>query len=132
MSTPKTDYLFLFRGPDWDTNLTPEETERVMGQVMAWFGGLQQQGKVKAGQPLVREGKLVSGKRRLVADGPFAESKEAVGGYLILQVDDQDEAVAIARSCPTLDHGISIEVRPVAEECPIFQRIKKRQTHAMA
>jgi len=132
MSTPKSDYMLLFRGPDWDTNLTPEETERVMGQVMAWFESLQQQGKVKAGQPLGREGKLVSGKKRVVADGPFAESKEAVGGYLVLQVDDQAEAVAIAKSCPTLDHGISIEVRPVAEECPIFQRMKKRQSLAMA
>lgn len=65
-------------------------------------------------------------KKRGVSDGPFAESKEAIGGYLLLQLDNFDEAVAIAESNPTLDYGISIEVRPVLEECPIFQRAKEK------
>ena len=55
-------------------------------------------------------------------DGPFAESKEAVGGYLVLQADSLNEAVEIARSMPTLRYGISVEVRPILAECPIFQR----------
>jgi hypothetical protein len=61
-----------------------------------------------------------------VADGPFAESKEAVGGYLLLQANTLDEAVAIAKSNPTLEYGVTIEVRPVLEECPIFERAKKQ------
>ena len=55
-------------------------------------------------------------------DGPFAEAKEAVGGYLVLQADDFNEAVEIARSKPALRYGVTVEVRPILAECPIFER----------
>ena len=114
---PTSEYMLLFRGPHWDKTLSPEELRQVMGEVMAWFEGLKQQGKVKAGQPLGTEGRTVSRKKgRPVADGPFVESKEAVGGYLLLQADNLDEAVAIAKMNPTLEHGITIEVRPAPKE----------------
>ena len=134
MSTPNptSEYLLLFRGEHWDKGLSPEDLQRVMGQVMAWFEGLKQQGRVKAGQPLGAQGRTISGSRRMVADGPFAESKEAVGGYLLIQADDLEEAVAVGKTCPTLDYGITIEVRPVLEECPIFQRAKERLAQAAA
>ena len=57
-----------------------------------------------------------------MVDGPFAESKEAVGGYLVLQADNLNEAVEIARSTPMLKYGITVEVRPILAECPIFER----------
>ena len=114
----QNEYLLLFRGSSWDKGLSPEQLQKTMDQFMAWFERLKQQGKVKAGQPLERTGKIVSGKNgRTVADGPFAESKEAIGGYFLLQVDDLDEAVEIAKQCPGLDYGIDVEVRPVAEQC---------------
>ena len=79
------------------------------------------------------EGRMVSGKKgRTVADGPFAESKEAVGGYLLLDAGTLEKAVAIAQSCPTLDFGITIEVRPVLDECPVFKRAKERLALATA
>ena len=63
-------------------------------------------------------GKLVAGKRgHVVIDGPFAESKEAIGGYFHLQVADEAEAIAIAQQCPGLEYGCVIEVRPLAERC---------------
>ncbi|HTD67980.1 MAG TPA: YciI family protein [Candidatus Limnocylindria bacterium] len=125
--TPKSEYMLFFRGPHWDRGLSAEELQQVMAQVMAWFEGLKHQGKVKAGQPLGAEGKHVSGKKgRTIADGPFAESKEAVGGYLLVEAENLDEAVAIAKSNPTLEYGVTIEVRPVLEECPIFDRARKR------
>lgn len=120
----KNQYLLLFRGRDWDEGLSPEELQEVLDRVMAWFDGVQQTGKVKAGQPLARQGRIVSGNG--VADGPFAESKEAIGGYLLLEADDLDEAVAIARTCPTLDYEITVEVRPVLDECPCFKRAKEK------
>ena len=123
---PTSEFLLLFRGEHWDKGLSPEELQQVMDKVMAWFDGLQQQGKVKAGQPLASEGRMVSGKRRTVADGPFAESKEAVGGYLLIHAHSLEAAVAVAQSCPTLDYGITIEVRPVLEECPIFKRVREQ------
>ena len=136
MSTQNTtsEYMLLFRGACWDKDLSPEETQRLMNQVMAWFEGLKQRGIVKAGQPLAPEGRTISGKKgRAVLDGPFAESKEAVGGYLLLEAQSLEEVVAIAKSNPTLAHGITIEVRPVLDECPIFQRAREQLlSHATA
>jgi hypothetical protein len=81
---------------------------------------LTEKGKVKAGQPLMNEGKIVSQKRdRRVVDGPFAESKEAIAGYILLKVGSLEEAVAIAQECPGLNYGVTVEVRPVALECPV-------------
>lgn len=123
MSTPtKTpQYMFLFRGNDWQKGLSPEEMQKIAGQWMAWFERLTAQGKVTAGSPLESEGKVVSGKNgRVVSDGPFAESKETVGGYFLLQVNSFDEAVAIAEQCPGLPYGAKVEVRPVAESCPLL------------
>ena len=114
------EYMLLFRGNDWHKGLSPEQMQDVANQWMAWFNSLTQQRKVLAGNPLEPEGKTVSGKNgRVVADGPFAESKEAIGGYFLLRVDTFDEAVAIAQQCPGLPYGVKVEVRPVAEQCPM-------------
>src|ERR1700737_2553518 len=86
---------------------------KVMSHWTAWFDRLTQKGKAKAGQPLAHEGKIVSGKKgRTVVDGPFLESKEAIAGYILLQVDDLNEALEIAKEGPGLEYGVSIEVRP--------------------
>ena len=118
-------YMLLFRGNDWTRSLSPEEKQNVTDQWMAWFQRLTDQGKAVAGNPLEREGKIVSGKNRVVSDGPFAESKEAIGGYLVLDVETIEEATAIAQSSPGLAYGGSIEVRPVAEECPLDVRARE-------
>jgi hypothetical protein len=134
MSTQTTtsEYMLLFHGSQWDKGLSPEEIQKVMGQWNAWLERLTLQGKVKAAQPLEREGKIVSGKRGTVADGPFAESKEAIGGYFLLQVDGLSEALEIAKECPSLGYGVTIEVRPVAAQCPSFQHLNKQLASASA
>ncbi|MGI8908491.1 MAG: YciI family protein [Candidatus Sumerlaeaceae bacterium] len=121
METTKAPYMLLFRGGNWTKGLSPEETQRVTAEWMAWFERLKAEGKAKSGHPLEREGKLVSGNggRVVVADGPFAESKEAIGGYFFLEVVDEAEAVAIAKECPGLPYGALVEVRPVADVCPL-------------
>ena len=120
-------YLLLFRGKEWDEGLSDEELQEVIGRVMGWFDGVSKAGKVKGGQPLARSGKFVSGKNgRVVADGPFAESKEVIGGYMMLDVATLEEALAIAKSYPCLQYGISIEVRPLLTECPVFSRARDR------
>jgi hypothetical protein len=94
-----------------------------MDRVLAWFEELGERGKIKGAQPLGGQGRIISGTDgRFVVDGPFTETKEAVGGYLVLKADSPNEAVEIARSMPTLRYGISVEVRPILAECPIFQR----------
>ena len=121
MNTSKPNqYMLLFRGNDWHKGLSPEEMQQVANAWMTWFERLTAEGKAVAGNPLEREGKVVSGKGRVVADGPFAESKEAIGGYFLLQVPTMEEAVVIAKQCPGLPHGVVVEVRPVAEQCPLI------------
>jgi len=120
MDTPKqNEYLLLFRGKEWWKGLSPEELQQAMDKFKSWFDRLTEEGKLKAAQPLARDGATVSSNGRVVADGPFAESKEAIGGYFLLQVSSLDEAIAVAKSCPGLEHGTQVEVRPVAEECPL-------------
>jgi hypothetical protein len=134
MSTQTTtsEHMLLFRGAHWDKDLSPEEIQKIMGQWNAWFERLTLQGKVKSAHPLEREGKLVSGKGRTIADGPFAESKEAIGGYFLLELDDFNEALEIAKECPTLEYGVTVEVRPVAEQCRHMQRVNEQLAHATA
>ena len=123
--TPKSEYMLLFRGTHWDGGLSPEETQNVLGQFMGWLERLTAEGTAKGGQPLENTGRIVSAKKRGgIVDGPFAESKEAVGGYFILQGVDLEEAVEIARGCPALKYGMIVEVRPIAEQCPIERRIE--------
>jgi hypothetical protein len=108
-------YLMLFRGTNWEKGLSPQEIQNIMKRWVEWNDRLIKEGKIKAAQPLVAEGKIISGKKkRVISDGPFAESKEAIAGYFLLEVKDLDEAVAIGNGCPTLDYGTIVEVRPVA------------------
>src|SRR5690348_4659328 len=133
MSTQNQNgYMLLSRGNDWINGLTPEEKQKVTDQWMSWFRRLTDEGKAVAGNPLEREGKIVSGKNKAVSDGPFAESKETIGGYFLLKVRTMDEAVAIAQQCPGLPHGIRVEVRPVASECPLVEETRAEAQLARA
>ena len=124
--------MLLFCGTDLRKSLSPEELQKVTDNWMAWFRRLTEQGKAVAGNPLEHEGKIVSGKDRIVSDGPFAESKEAIGGYFLLDVATMDEALAIARECPGLPYGIRVEVRPVAAECPLSAEAQREAQLAIA
>lgn len=127
-SIPHPGHLLLFRTTGWQQDLSPAEMQQIMSKTMAWFERLSEEGKFKAGQPLFEEGKIISGKKGShIADGPFAESKETIAGYLLLSVDTLEEAVRIAQEWPMLECGCTLEVRPVAPECPSFKRIREEQ-----
>ena len=116
----KTGYLLLFRSDEWYNELSQDKLQRLISLNNAWIERLAAQGQAKAGQPLARQGAVVSGKNgNHIFDGPFAESKEVIGGYLMLDVETLEEAVAIARTSPSLAYGTSIEVRPLTDECPL-------------
>lgn len=125
--------MLLFRGNDWGKGLSPEEMQKVTGEWMAWFDGLMREGKAKSGHPLENRGKIVTGKGgRVVTDGPFAESKEAIGGYFFLNVSGEEEALEIAQQCPGLPYGAIVEVRPVADTCPLNKAATQELAHASA
>ncbi|MGH8046214.1 MAG: YciI family protein [Chthoniobacterales bacterium] len=123
MSTPTSKHLLLFRTNDWERGLSPEELQDVADRWMAWFKRLSAEGLVLGGHPLEETGKLVSGRGgQTVSDGPFTESKEAIGGYFMLADCTFEQALAIAKQNPALEHGLIVEVRPIADACPTFQR----------
>jgi len=125
-AAPKvTGHLLLFRKTDWAEKGMPEdELRNVMDRVNAWFDQLTAEGKILGAQPLMEQGATITGNGAgAVTDGPFVEAKEAVGGYVLLSVTDFDEAVAIAKSNPMHDYGLTTEVRPTASSCPHLHRI---------
>ena len=133
MSTQSNNgYLIIFRGTDWYKGLSPEQMQQVADNWMAWFNRLKDEGKCAGGNPLEREGRIVSGKNKVVSDGPFAESKETIGGYFLLTVRSMDEAVTIAQQCPGLPYGIRVEVRPIAPQCPIVDELASKEHLAHA
>jgi hypothetical protein len=117
-STPeKSEYLLLFRGLGWQRDFSPEAVQKIMVEWMAWADRLVAEGRCKALRSLEDTGKVISGKERKVSDGPFAEAKESVAGYFLLEVNDLDEAIEIGQQCPTLACGMTVEVRPMPARC---------------
>src|SRR4030095_2874730 len=94
-------YMLLYRTDEWYNRLSHAELRKLMNRNKTWIERLADQGKAKPGRALERRGAIVSGTNgRFVTDGPFAESKEAIAGYLVLDVETLDEAVAIAQTSP--------------------------------
>jgi hypothetical protein len=121
-STTSSEYMLLFKGTQWDRGLSPEEVQQVMTRWTSWLNRLTQEGKIRSAQPLANQGKIITWKQGAVVDGPFAESKEAIGGYFLL-LASEEEAVEIAKECPALKYGLVVEVRPVIEQCSAMDRI---------
>ena len=95
-----------------DVQFSPEQMQDVLKQWHAWFGSIAAQNKIaNLGNRLGFEGATV--REGVVTDGPYAEIKEMITGYTILKVDTLDEAIDIAKGCPVLKIGGSVEVRAV-------------------
>lgn len=119
-----SEFMLLFRNTALERRLAPEEMPVAMQRLNAWLERWTVSGHIKAGQPLSYEGKVIAGaKQRSIADGPFAESKEAVGGYVLVQAADFDEAMKIAGEWPLLDYDAAVEVRPVRVQCPTMEEV---------
>src|SRR5437016_10224161 len=108
--------LLIYRNEAKLINMTPEDRQKVSAEYGAYTQSIVQSGNFKAGDGLqptttattvrVREGKT------LTTDGPFAETREQLGGYYLIDAKDLDTALAIAARIPGAKTG-SIEVRPV-------------------
>lgn len=132
--TKESAYLLIFRdsSPETYKAMSPEQRQQLLKQWNDWYDGLVAQGKVTVGHPLEPEGRVVSGARgERVVDGPYAEGKEAVGGFFYLTVGSLDEATAIAKQCPGLTYGILVEVRPVAACCQVLSAINEEQANTL-
>jgi hypothetical protein len=119
-SASPTPYMLFFRnsGPETYHRLSPEDRQQLVVRWNEWFEGLLAEGKAIEGQPLEPDQRLVSGPGgSRITDGPFAEAKEAIGGYVTLMVTGMEEATAIAQRHPGLAHGLVIEVRKLTPDC---------------
>jgi len=106
--------------PAWD-RLTPAERQKIYADSVTLSDELTARGQYLGGSPLhpssaatsvrVRDG------QRLVTDGPFAETREQLGGYMLIDVPDLDAAIAIAGRIP-LARLSTIEIRPLREGPP--------------
>lgn len=107
-----SEFLYLYRGGE--AGRSPERMQQLMQKWAAWLKKLGEKGHIKdRGHPLERTGKLVTGKQKLVTDGPYAETKDFVGGYTLIEAKDLDHAVQISLGCPIFEVGGLVEVRPV-------------------
>ena len=117
---PTTNYLFVFRHPAAGPEPTPAEMQQIFGKWMAWMKGMKAKGQYIAGDRLDDGGKVVRNPRgATVTDGPFAEAKEIVGGYVIVAAPSLAAAADLAKGCPGLDNGTIVEVRPIEPLPPI-------------
>ena len=106
-------FLYVYRG-GMGGNASPAEMQQQMQRWMTWLKELGEKGFIKdPGQPLERAGKVVSGKDKIVTDGPFAE-KDLVSGFTLVQAEDLKHATELSLGCPIFLFGGSVEVRPIA------------------
>ena len=107
--------LFIRGGSDLSMNLSPEQIQEAIKRYSAWAQKLRAEGKLVSAEKLKdNEGMLLSTKNgQVVVDGPFAETKETIGGYFIFSADNLEEAIEITRECPTLSKGDMVELREI-------------------
>lgn len=92
--------------------VTPEQIQAGIKQWEDWIGGIAAQGKFLSTNQLGFEGKTLHA-GRVITDGPYAEVKEIVGGYVIVKADSLSEALELAEGCPILYMGGHVEVRDI-------------------
>jgi hypothetical protein len=112
-------YLVLIYGPDFDpAAIPPEDMERENAAYAVFTKEVRDRGVMEGGEALqptrTATTVRVQDGRTIVTDGPFAETKEVLGGFYLLNVKDLDEALELAAKIPAAARG-SIEVRPIME-----------------
>jgi hypothetical protein len=112
-----SEFVFLFRGRE--RMGSAEQQQKTLEKWRAWMSDLSQRGLLTSpGLPLEDPAKRVAGPGRTVHDGPFAEIKDLVNGFIVVAAEDIDAACEIAKGCPIFEQGGGIEVRPVASMTP--------------
>lgn len=109
-----SEFMMIFRTENTDNSArTPEEMQEVMQIWQDWIGGIAAQGKFVATNALGTRGRTVTADG-VVTDGPYAELKEIVGGYIIVKANDLDEAFKLSEGCPILSLPTGkVEIRDV-------------------
>ena len=107
--------LFLREDPQRFADISPEEMQAIVMRYKRWRESLAANGRQAGGQKLRdHEGRTLKSAagKLVVTDGPFAETREILGGYFEFTADSYDQAVELSRDCPHLEFG-SIEIREI-------------------
>ena len=113
-SPEDSEYMLLLRQPHTGAPPTPDQLREIMNRFTSWMDGMTAKNIVAGTSGLEPTGKVLRDPRGTsVTDGPYIETKEIVGGYVIIKARDLEEAVEIARDCPGLDYRMTVEIRPV-------------------
>ena len=106
--------LLIVEDPDVRRSRRADEGETLYDRMSRFRDGLEERGVLRASESLRSDAEAVRirvrGGKRTVVDGPFAEAKEIVGGFFLLDCATKDEAVAIANQCPATEWA-TVEVR---------------------
>jgi hypothetical protein len=113
MPETTSEFLVLSRGK-WDHDKSAAEIQQAIDAFYSWKDQLVAAGKMKTGQRLATEAKIVS--KKGVIDGPFAETKEVIGGYWLFVASSLEEAAELAAQNPCLACGLTYEIRPIEQE----------------
>ena len=107
--------LFIRGGSETSENLSPEQIQQALERYRAWAQKLRAQGKLASAEKLKDNKGLILSTRngQVVVDGPFAETKETIGGYFIIDAVDLDEAIEIAKESPAIQNGGIVELREI-------------------
>jgi hypothetical protein len=108
-------YMFVFRNPADMPDPSPDQMQKNFEKWMTWIKDMKAKGQYLAGDPLEdNPSKVLRGPRGAkVTDGPFAEAKEIVAGYMLIAATDFAHALEIAKDCPGYNVGGTVEVRQV-------------------
>jgi hypothetical protein len=108
--------IFLRESDDAWARLAPEEQQGLLQKYYAWVAELREKGVFHGGEPLKRGGRLLRASGAEITDGPFTETKEVLTGYFMIEAADLAQAAAVARGCPALGHGETVEVREIGHD----------------
>lgn len=108
--------LLLRDGEDNWSTFSPTEIQQLMERYLAWTSNLAAEGKLIHADRLQARGRVVTMPTGAATDGPFVETKDAIGGYYMITAADLDEATVVAQECPVFAHGGYVEVRAVYEQ----------------
>jgi hypothetical protein len=113
---PRPKFMLVFRGGAvGEHDLSPSELQAHVEKWYRWSDELARQGRRNTATALGDAGATVRGRERVVTDGPYAESKDLVTGSMIFEAASLEDAINVARGCPTFEFGGSVEVRPVQD-----------------
>ncbi|MES2274898.1 MAG: YciI family protein [Bacteroidota bacterium] len=109
------EYMLLFRGGLDFATVSPEVMQQSMMKWMTWMDGLKADGTYIGGERLTQTGAVLSGPQKQLSDGPYAEGKEVVAGFIAIKANDLQQAIEIAKGCPIYEYDGSTEVQEIAK-----------------